>query len=58
MAEQTRERLVRALNDGAAAGRAGDEPTSCPHPIRSPEWAAWVRGYAKTARLPGEGEHS
>ncbi|MGW8374273.1 Rmf/CrpP fold protein [Streptomyces sp. ODS28] len=56
MAEQPRERLVRALNAGAAAGRGGTEPTSCPYPIRSPEWAAWVRGYAKTARLPHEAD--
>ena len=54
MAEQARERLTRALNLGAEAGRAGDEPTVCPYPVDTAEWAAWVRGYAKHARLPDE----
>ncbi|MFE1773752.1 Rmf/CrpP fold protein [Streptomyces sp. NPDC059008] len=54
MAQQTRESLTRALNEGAEAGRAGHPPTACPYPVDTAAWAAWVRGYAKQAPLPDE----
>ncbi|WP_399088010.1 Rmf/CrpP fold protein [Streptomyces sp. BBFR2] len=50
----TRGDLVRALNAGADAGRSGDPVTACPYPSGDLRRSAWVRGYAKTARLADE----
>ncbi|MFE6689634.1 Rmf/CrpP fold protein [Streptomyces sp. NPDC057743] len=50
----TRGDLVRAINAGAAAGRSGDPVTACPFPSGDLRRSAWVRGYAKTMRLPDE----
>ncbi|MGW3847178.1 Rmf/CrpP fold protein [Streptomyces fagopyri] len=49
-----REALVRALDEGAAAGRDGASVTSCPYSAGDLLRSAWVRGYAKTRKLPGE----
>jgi len=46
-----REALVRALDEGAAAGRDGTPVTSCPYPAGDLRRSAWVRGYAKTRQL-------
>ncbi|WP_202437988.1 Rmf/CrpP fold protein [Streptomyces sp. SID5910] len=48
----TREDIVRAMQDGAEAGRRGDPPTACPH--RDLLRTAWIRGYASTAPRPTE----
>ncbi|WP_308303773.1 Rmf/CrpP fold protein [Streptomyces sp. CB02959] len=43
----TREDIVRAVTDGAAAGRRGDDVRTCPYPRDSLLRTAWVKGYAK-----------
>ncbi|MFF2922733.1 Rmf/CrpP fold protein [Streptomyces celluloflavus] len=50
----TRGDLARAINAGAAAGRAGDPVTVCPFPAGDLRRSAWVRGYAKAWPLPDE----
>ncbi|MFG2277525.1 Rmf/CrpP fold protein [Streptomyces asoensis] len=50
-----REALVRALDEGAEAGRDGAPVTSCPYPAGDLRRSAWVRGYAKTRQLPDAG---
>lgn len=47
-----REALVRALDEGAEAGRGRAPVTSCPYPAGDLRRSAWVRGYAKTRQLP------
>ncbi|MGW5409018.1 Rmf/CrpP fold protein [Streptomyces spiralis] len=47
-----REALVRALTEGAAAGRGGSPVTACPYPAGDLRRSAWVRGYAKARPLP------
>ncbi|MFI9824423.1 Rmf/CrpP fold protein [Streptomyces sp. NPDC052013] len=47
-----REELVRALDEGAAAGREGASVASCPYPAGDLRRSAWVRGYAKARPLP------
>lgn len=47
-----REALVRALDEGAAAGRDGALVTACPYPAGDLRRSAWVRGYAKARPLP------
>lgn len=49
-----REQLVRALHNGAVAGRAGQPVTVCPYPADDLRRSAWLRGYAKNRPLPGE----
>ncbi|MFF0630379.1 Rmf/CrpP fold protein [Streptomyces sp. NPDC004296] len=53
----TRGDLVRAITAGAAAGRSGDPVTTCPYPSGDLRRSAWVRGYAKTARLLPDDQH-
>ncbi|MFC9682719.1 Rmf/CrpP fold protein [Streptomyces sp. NPDC056948] len=48
-----REALVRALDEGAEAGREGVSVTSCPYPAGDLRRSAWVRGYSKTRQFPG-----
>jgi len=50
-----REALVRALGEGAAAGREGARVTSCPYPAGDLRRSAWLRGYAKARPLPDVG---
>lgn len=50
-----REDLVRALDEGANAGREGVSVLSCPYPAGDLRRSAWVRGYAKTRQLPDAG---
>ncbi|WP_343236156.1 Rmf/CrpP fold protein [Streptomyces arenae] len=47
-----REALVRALGEGAAAGRDRAPVSTCPYPAGDLRRTAWVRGYAKTRTLP------
>ncbi|WP_328846126.1 Rmf/CrpP fold protein [Streptomyces sp. NBC_00258] len=47
-----REQLVRALGEGAEAGRRGDRPTACPYEAGDLRRSAWIRGYAKNRPLP------
>jgi ribosome modulation factor len=49
-----REQLVRALNEGAQAGREGARPTACPYARDDLRRSAWIRGYAKNRPLPTE----
>lgn len=49
-----REQVVKALNEGAEAGRRGAAPTACPYPAGDLRRSAWIRGYAKTKPTPGE----
>ncbi|WP_435839287.1 Rmf/CrpP fold protein [Streptomyces anthocyanicus] len=43
----TRESIIRAMQEGAEAGRRGDPVTVCPYTdLRR---TAWVRGYVTTA---------
>ncbi|MFF8095693.1 Rmf/CrpP fold protein [Streptomyces sp. NPDC016675] len=43
----TRESIVRAMQEGAEAGRRGDPPTVCPYSdLRR---TAWLQGYVRTA---------
>lgn len=44
--------LVRALNEGATAGRSNAPVTACPYPRGDLLRSAWVRGYAKARPLP------
>ncbi|SHN12473.1 Rmf/CrpP fold protein [Streptomyces yunnanensis] len=46
--------LVRAINAGATAGRSGDPVTAYPFPSGDLRRSVWVRGCAKTMRLPDE----
>ncbi|MFG7941196.1 Rmf/CrpP fold protein [Streptomyces cacaoi] len=50
----SRAELVRALNEGAAAGRDRRSVTTCPYSSGDLRRSAWVRGYAKTRPLPTE----
>lgn len=43
--------LVRAINQGAAAGRANEPVTACPYAAGDLRRSAWIRGYAKTRPL-------
>lgn len=43
----TREQITRAHSEGAAAGKAGEQPTACPYPRTSILRSAWIRGYAR-----------
>ncbi|MGY0023746.1 Rmf/CrpP fold protein [Streptomyces sp. YJ-C3] len=47
----SRETLVRAVGQGAAAGREGASVTTCPYPAGDLHRTAWLRGYAKTGKL-------
>ncbi|WP_437034364.1 Rmf/CrpP fold protein [Streptomyces sp. enrichment culture] len=49
-----REQLVKALNEGAEAGRRSAPPTACPYQSGDLRRSAWLRGYAKTRPLPGK----
>ncbi|MFE9645311.1 Rmf/CrpP fold protein [Streptomyces sp. NPDC006365] len=49
-----REQVVKALNEGAEAGRRGDRPSACPYKPADLRRSAWLRGYAKTRPLPSE----
>ncbi|MET9729664.1 Rmf/CrpP fold protein [Streptomyces sp. NPDC006458] len=46
---------MRALDEGAQAGRDGASVTSCPYPAGDLRRSAWVRGYAKGRPLPDIG---
>ncbi|MFJ9657610.1 Rmf/CrpP fold protein [Streptomyces griseoflavus] len=50
----SREQLVKALTEGAEAGRRVEDPTACPYERGDLRRTAWVRGYAKTRPLPGK----
>ncbi|MFC8925231.1 Rmf/CrpP fold protein [Streptomyces albidoflavus] len=43
----TREDIVRALIQGAEAGRRGDHVKTCPHRGDSLLRTAWIKGYAR-----------
>lgn len=49
-----REQLVKALTEGAEAGRRNASVTSCPYPAGDLRRTAWIRGYAKRQTLPNE----
>lgn len=49
-----REQIVKALNEGAQAGRGGAPVTSCPYGAGDLLRSAWLRGYAKNRPLPGK----
>jgi ribosome modulation factor len=49
-----REQLVKALTEGAEAGRRGARLSSCPYPAGDLRRSAWIRGYAKRKSLPNE----
>ena len=49
-----REDLVRALDEGAEAGRDRAPVTTCPYPAGDLRRSAWVRGYAKARPLLDE----
>ncbi|MGW7197228.1 Rmf/CrpP fold protein [Streptomyces chryseus] len=46
----TREDIVRAVAEGAEAGRTGQPPTACPYPRTSTLRTAWIKGYAPARR--------
>lgn len=46
----TREDIVRALTEGAEAGRNGAPPTACPYPRSSLLRTQWIKGYARARR--------
>ncbi|MFE4203949.1 MULTISPECIES: Rmf/CrpP fold protein [Streptomyces] len=46
----TRADIVRAVTEGAEAGRTGQEPTTCPYPRTSVLRTAWIKGYAPARR--------
>lgn len=46
----TREDIVRAVTEGAEAGRTGQAPTVCPYPRTSTLRTAWIKGYAPARR--------
>ncbi|WP_405912784.1 Rmf/CrpP fold protein [Streptomyces sp. NBC_00963] len=48
-----RAEIVQAVTDGAAAGRRGDRPTTCPYLRDSLLRTAWIRGYARTRPAAG-----
>ncbi|MFH8403743.1 Rmf/CrpP fold protein [Streptomyces sp. NPDC018019] len=50
----SRAELVRAINEGAAAGRERQPVTVCPYPRGDLRRSAWVRGYAKARPLDAE----
>ncbi|MEV5509042.1 Rmf/CrpP fold protein [Streptomyces orinoci] len=50
----TRSELVRAIHEGAAAGREHLPVTVCPYPRGDLLRSAWVRGYAKARPLDDE----
>ncbi|MGC5343652.1 Rmf/CrpP fold protein [Streptomyces sp. DT171] len=52
----SRDEIVRAVVEGAEAGRRGDPPTACPYPRTSLLSGAWVRGYARARPLTTEGD--
>ncbi|WP_432182042.1 Rmf/CrpP fold protein [Streptomyces sp. NBC_00063] len=47
----SRETLVRALGEGAAAGREKTPVSTCPYPAGDLRRTAWMRGYAKARPL-------
>jgi hypothetical protein len=47
-----RQDIARAVADGTAAGRRGDQPATCPHPATSLLRRAWLAGYARGRPLP------
>jgi ribosome modulation factor len=49
-----REQIVKAVNEGAEAGRKGDPVTTCPYKRDDLRRSAWIRGYAKARPLPDE----
>lgn len=51
-----REALVKALGEGAEAGRESAAVASCPYGPGDLLRSAWLRGYAKTRKLPGESD--
>ncbi|MER7691561.1 Rmf/CrpP fold protein [Streptomyces sp. NPDC097610] len=42
-----REDVVKATQEGAAAGQQGEPATVCPYPATSILRTAWIRGYAR-----------
>lgn len=46
--------LVRAIKEGATAGRERQPVTACPYPAGDLLRSAWLRGYSKARPLPGE----
>ncbi|MGW1760992.1 Rmf/CrpP fold protein [Streptomyces mirabilis] len=42
----TREDIVRAITEGAEAGRRGDDVRTCPYALDSLLCTAWIKGYA------------
>lgn len=45
-----REDIIRAVIQGAEAGRRGNRVTTCPHPAESLLRTAWLKGYARGRR--------
>ncbi|MFJ9892713.1 Rmf/CrpP fold protein [Streptomyces sp. NPDC091280] len=43
----TREDIVRAVTEGAEAGRRGDDVRTCPYPGDSLLRTGWIKGYAR-----------
>ncbi|MEU2393979.1 Rmf/CrpP fold protein [Streptomyces sp. NPDC007369] len=52
----SREQLVRAVNEGQAAGRAGTPRTTCPYGPEDLRRTAWVRGYNSADPFPIDDE--
>ena len=50
-----REDIARAVLEGTEAGRRGDPPTVCQYP-HSLLRTAWIKGYARTAPSPTQGD--
>ncbi|MET7616967.1 Rmf/CrpP fold protein [Streptomyces sp. NPDC005408] len=48
----SREQLVRAVNEGKAAGDAGAPRNSCPYSAEDLRRTAWVQGYNKSRPFP------
>ncbi|WP_019055016.1 Rmf/CrpP fold protein [Streptomyces prunicolor] len=46
----TRENIVKAVQQGAEAGRNGDDARTCPYPGDSLLRTAWIKGYAGARR--------
>lgn len=45
-----REDIVKAVQQGAEAGRNGDDARTCPYPGDSLLRTAWIKGYAGARR--------
>ncbi|MGW1772532.1 Rmf/CrpP fold protein [Streptomyces sp. NPDC002104] len=49
----TRAEIIRAQQEGAAAGRRGDPATACPYGRASILRTMWIKGYATARREAG-----